>query len=156
MAKETGRDIGSKIGTYLETDRRSWQTDHAKFMKICVALKLDQLLHRGGYITNLGGERIWVTFKYEKLSTICYTCGKIGHDDKHCPIPQDEQTVKHQYGDWIRANGNHRGNQERVKSREEDSYPSRNKGERSGSQMARNGIEDPTTDSNRLIVKVKI
>ena len=38
MAEETRRDIGSGIGTYLETDRRSWQMDQAKFMRVRVAL----------------------------------------------------------------------------------------------------------------------
>lgn len=56
--------------------------------------------------------------------------------------------AKHQYEDWIRANENHKGNWGKEKSKEEDSYPSRNESDRSGSQLVRNGIEDPTADSN--------
>lgn len=36
MTKSIGNDIGEKIGEFLETDKRSWQFDQAKFMRIRV------------------------------------------------------------------------------------------------------------------------
>ena len=42
MTEEIGRDIGSKIGNYVETDKRSWQVDQAKFMKVRVELQVDK------------------------------------------------------------------------------------------------------------------
>lgn len=62
-----------------------------------MVLQLDKPLRRGRYITNLEGQRIWVTFKYERLATVCYICGKIGHDDGHHLMPKGEQTYEHQY-----------------------------------------------------------
>ena len=58
MSKETGKDIGCKIGNYIETDKRAWQFDQAKFMRIGVKLQINKPLRRGGYITSLDGERI--------------------------------------------------------------------------------------------------
>lgn len=33
MTKDTGRDIGNRIGNLLEADRRSWQSNQAKYMR---------------------------------------------------------------------------------------------------------------------------
>lgn len=38
MSEETGKDIGSKIGNYIETDMRVWQSDQAKSIRIRVEL----------------------------------------------------------------------------------------------------------------------
>ena len=29
--------------------------------------------------------------------------GKLGHDNKHCPMSEDWRSVCPQYGDWLRA-----------------------------------------------------
>lgn len=129
MSEETGKYIGCKIGNYIETDKRAWQSDQAKFMRIRVELQINKPLRRGGYITSLDGERIWITFKYERLPTICFICGRIGHDNKHCVATSDMQTKEHQYGDWIRANGSYRRSSEKVKTRNGSSNQSNGMGE---------------------------
>ena len=48
MSEESGKDIGNSIGIYVETDKRSGQTDQAKFMRIRVELQIDKPLRRGG------------------------------------------------------------------------------------------------------------
>lgn len=35
--------------------------------------------------------------------TVCFICGKLGHDDKHCPTSTNWQNAVCQYGDWLRA-----------------------------------------------------
>ena len=74
---------------------------------------------------NEEGEKVWVTFKYERLPTVCYRCGRLGHDDKHCDAKEPRQTTEYQYGDWIRANGSFKGGQEKMKVRKEV-HPSSN------------------------------
>ena len=42
MLEETSKDIGNKIGNYVETDKRSWQSDQAKFLQIRVDFQIDK------------------------------------------------------------------------------------------------------------------
>ena len=106
MSLDVGKEIGSKLGTFMEVDRRSWQSDQAKFMRVRVELEIEKPLRRGAYIVSSNEERLWLTFKYERLPTVCFICGKLGHDKKHCPVVRDWQTACHQYGDWLRAGWN--------------------------------------------------
>ena len=119
MIEETGKAVGDKIGKLLEVDKRSSQLDQAKYMRVRVEIPLNKPLQRGRYLLNGEGEKVWVTFKYERLPTVCYKCGILGHDDRHCEELGLEQVTEYQYDDWIRANGNSRGGLERMKSRKE-------------------------------------
>ena len=86
MTEEARKDIGCKLGKVIEVDRRALQADQPKFLCVRVDLPIEKPLRRGGYITNIDGERGWVAFKYERLPTFCFSCGKLGHDDKHCTM----------------------------------------------------------------------
>ena len=33
---------------------------------------------------NMEKEKVWATFKYDRLLTVCYVYGRTGHDDQHC------------------------------------------------------------------------
>ena len=66
MTEEVGRDIGGKIGRVIKVDKRSWQADQAKFMQVRVDLPIEKPIRRGGYVTNMDGERCWVSFKHER------------------------------------------------------------------------------------------
>ena len=99
MTKDTGRDIRNRIGNFLEANKRSWQLDQAKYMRVRVELPLNKPLHRGGYLMSMEGEKLWVTFKYGRLPTVCYICGRLGHDDRHCVAIETRQVMKYQYGD---------------------------------------------------------
>lgn len=48
-------------------------------------------------------------FRYERLPTFCYVCGKIRHDEKHCSVKQDGQEVDRQYGEWLKAGSTNKG-----------------------------------------------
>ena len=84
MTEDIGRDIGSKIGRVLEVDKRAIQTNQAKFLRIRIEMQIDKPLRKGGYVKNDEGGRFWVDFRYERLPTLCYRCGILGHDEKHC------------------------------------------------------------------------
>ena len=84
MSKEVGQDIGRSRGRFIEVDKRAGQADQAKFIRIRVDLPIEKPLRRGGHVVSKDGEKYWVQFRYERLPTFCYLCGKLGHDDKHC------------------------------------------------------------------------
>ena len=54
-------------------------------MRVHVDLEIDKPLRRGAYITSSVGERLRLSFRYERLPTVCFICVKLGHDNKHCP-----------------------------------------------------------------------
>ncbi|KAK9994150.1 hypothetical protein SO802_023853 [Lithocarpus litseifolius] len=93
MTEEAGKDIGCKLGKVIEVDKRALQADQAKFLRVRVDLPIENPLRRGGYISNIDGERVWVSFKYKRLPTFCFTCGKLGHDDKHCIMVSEGQPL---------------------------------------------------------------
>ncbi|KAL0010483.1 hypothetical protein SO802_005591 [Lithocarpus litseifolius] len=84
LSEEVGRDLANSLGRYIDTNKRSWLFEQARFMRVIVDLPLDKPLRRGGNIVNLEGEKTWVTFRYERLPTFCFQCGWFGHDEKHC------------------------------------------------------------------------
>ena len=93
MIEEAGKDVGNKIRKFLEVDKRSWQFDQAKYMRVQVKIPLNKPLQRGGYLLNGEGEKMRVTFKYERLPTVCYRCGILGHDNRHCEVLGPGQAV---------------------------------------------------------------
>ncbi|KAK7841132.1 uncharacterized protein CFP56_015764 [Quercus suber] len=115
MSEEVGRDLGSKIGEYIETDKRSWLSEQAKFMRIRVDLPINKPLRRGGNIIDSDGEKYWVSFKYERLPCFCFYCGILGHDEKHCTMFLSNSEAPRQYGDWLRANGSPKFGSEKVR-----------------------------------------
>ena len=55
--------------------------------------------------------KIWVDFKYERLSIFCYWCGKVDHDERDCMLwIRNKETLKaedKQFGPWMRATQDH-------------------------------------------------
>lgn len=48
MTEEVGKGIGNRLGHFIEVDKRSWQEDHAKFMRVKVDLPIEKPLRGGG------------------------------------------------------------------------------------------------------------
>nr|POF06717.1 uncharacterized protein CFP56_47089 [Quercus suber] len=126
MSEDTAKDIGNKIGIFLEADKRSWQADQARYMRVRTELPLNKPLRRGGYLMGMEGAKLWVTFKYERLPTVCYICGKLGRDDRHIVATKARQMTEYQYGDWLRAARGYKGGQSVAISRREERQPSSN------------------------------
>nr|XP_023917382.1 uncharacterized protein LOC112028922 [Quercus suber] len=115
MSEEVGQDIGRSLGRLIEVDRRACLSDQAKFMCIRVDLPIEKPLRRGGQVVSKDGEKFWVHFRYERLPTFCYLCGKLGHNEKHCKVNAARQNTPKQYGEWLRANGAFKGRNEKKK-----------------------------------------
>ena len=77
------------------------------FIRVRVTIDMSQPLSRGRVISLESGKELWVSFKYERLSNLCYWCGSLMHDDKDCDLwIASEGTLpleSQQFGAWIRA-----------------------------------------------------
>nr|POF02354.1 uncharacterized protein CFP56_31247 [Quercus suber] len=113
---EVGKELGNKLGKYIQSDRRSWSEEQAKFMRMRVEVPIDKPLRRGGNIVNPEGEKYWVTFKYGRLPNFCFICGVLGHDEKHCSEYQGKSECHRQYENWIRPNSGFKGVFEKQKA----------------------------------------
>ncbi|KAL2927420.1 hypothetical protein RDABS01_034070, partial [Bienertia sinuspersici] len=94
--------IGNKIGHFLEyddSDTSRW----AKYMRIRVRINVHNPLPRGTTM-KMGGKRLWLDFRIERLPGFCYTCSCLGHGLRQCD-EFDEETPESElpYGSWIRA-----------------------------------------------------
>ena len=84
FSPQVASEIGNRLGTVEEVERRRRQDELNFFMRVRVALPISKPLRRGAYIADFDGARTWVKFKYERLPLFCYYCGFLGHDLKHC------------------------------------------------------------------------
>ena len=58
----------------------------------------------------------WVYFKYERILTLCFRCGRIGHDVKHYSDVVVGHETETQYSDWMRAGWHSKGGSSRSRT----------------------------------------
>ncbi|XP_058742109.1 uncharacterized protein LOC131614556 [Vicia villosa] len=105
MAKK----IGGIIGTFEKMDQKEAHKN-GRFLRIKVTMDLKQPLKRGT-VVKFKEKILRVHFKYERLPTFCFVCGRIGHQLKDCEALGDisEGGVKDieeqdlSFGLWLRA-----------------------------------------------------
>lgn len=57
-----------------------------------------------------------MAFKYERLISWCFQCGKVGHDANRCLHPDEGSKESRPYGEWMRAgNGARTGGPRSIK-----------------------------------------
>ncbi|XP_058749288.1 uncharacterized protein LOC131622280 [Vicia villosa] len=105
MAKK----IGGIIGTFEEMDQKEAHKN-GRFLRVKVTMDLKQPLKRGT-VVKFKEKVLRVHFKYERLPTFCFVCGRIGHQIKDCEALGDiseegfedieEQDLS--FGLWLRA-----------------------------------------------------
>ncbi|KAK9992681.1 hypothetical protein SO802_027666 [Lithocarpus litseifolius] len=78
-----------------------------RFVRVRVTLNISNPLCKGRVITLDDGKDLWIPFKYELLTNLCYRCGCLSHDERNCEIWSasegnlDDESP--QYGPWIKA-----------------------------------------------------
>ncbi|XP_065628224.1 uncharacterized protein At4g02000-like [Quercus suber] len=82
MTRETGMEIGAKIGMVLDIDVPENGVQWGKFLRVRIRFDATKKLVRGKRVSIEGGESRWVFFKYERLPNFCYRCGKLDHGEK--------------------------------------------------------------------------
>ena len=104
--RSVAEDICDSIGQVHRSAKNS-EGGGGSYMRVQVTLDVYQPLCRGMVIKLEEGEKIWVSFKYERLPNIYYWCGCFNHGDKDCDIwIQSKGTLQvssQQFGAWLRA-----------------------------------------------------
>ncbi|KAL8473873.1 hypothetical protein ACS0TY_030652 [Phlomoides rotata] len=62
------------------------------YMRFKVAIDLSKPLLKGVTV-KLGGEQLWIPFKYESLPSYCYCCGLIGHFFRKCKFYDRDENL---------------------------------------------------------------
>ena len=72
-----------------------------------MAIPIAKPLRRGGFLASSSGEKVWATFKYERLPMFCHYCGLLRHDLRHCAsyfaLTKNGKEVSFQCGEWLKA-----------------------------------------------------
>ncbi|XP_042939395.1 uncharacterized protein LOC122274420 [Carya illinoinensis] len=103
MTKVKVAQICSSVGKVEDVEMQEDGSGWGNFLRIQVHLDLTKPIARGRTI-NVRGCSFWVSFTYEKLPKICFSCGCIVHGEEGCTrdmlIKEGEEQ---QYGSWLRA-----------------------------------------------------
>ena len=109
VSPQIATDIGGRIGTVEEVEKRRSNDSQSLFMRVRVSISVSKPLRRGCFVSDSDGNRTWLNFKYERLETFCYFCGFVGHDLKHYAgffaAEKNGATMDLQYGDWLKVVG---------------------------------------------------
>ncbi|PNX56720.1 hypothetical protein L195_g058346 [Trifolium pratense] len=105
MAKK----LGNIIGQFEETDPVE-RNRTGRFLRLKVSIDLTKPLKRGTVI-KYQDRSLKVFFKYERLPTFCFVCGRIGHQLKECEEAGDLEEAGYEeldekelgFGPWLRA-----------------------------------------------------
>ncbi|XP_074360199.1 uncharacterized protein LOC141700300 [Apium graveolens] len=99
------KSIGNFVGRYMESNSRNFKGMFRNLLRIRIAVDIGRPLKKQMRIKKLGGEWIWIQFKYERLPSFCFYCGKIGHTEKFGEVlfdnPQGHEVRK--YDSSLRA-----------------------------------------------------
>lgn len=105
MSERIVRDVGNRIGTFLEADVNNFNGLWRDYMRVRVLVHVDHPLKRKVNLRGQGGQVCCVQFKYEGLTTFCFICGRLGHSERFCDTLFDTalQLVEKPYGPGMKA-----------------------------------------------------
>ena len=122
VSPRVAAEIGGRIGVVEEVEKRRSNDLLSLFVRVRVSVSVSKPLRRGCFVLDSEGNRIWLSFKYERLGMFCYFCGFVGHDLKHYAsffaTEKNGATTELQYRDWLKAVGGRQKSVSRVKEKQ--------------------------------------
>ncbi|XVF37028.1 hypothetical protein REPUB_Repub19eG0110300 [Reevesia pubescens] len=108
MNVKVGTVIAESIGDVEEVDSRGGDMVWGHFLRVRVNVNITKPLKRGTIVMDGDSIKTLVTFRYGKLSDLCYVCGNLCHQERDCSIAfrmkNELGTIRPEYGSWLRAN----------------------------------------------------
>lgn len=102
---ENGMNIENSIGKCISVEEDRIARNRT-FMRLKVELDVMVPLTEGFWWTDKSGEEKWANVKYERLSDVCYGCGRIGHASANCRegvTMSETQPDAPRFGPWMTA-----------------------------------------------------
>ncbi|KAF8401226.1 hypothetical protein HHK36_012155 [Tetracentron sinense] len=109
--------LARELGEVLEVDMPTNGVMWGKFLRVRVVLKINIPLRASLLIQRKARKPLKIQVKYERLPTVCYECGMMGHDRRYCPLTvvdsghtnpsQGEEHHDLELGPNIRAEGSY-------------------------------------------------
>ncbi|KAF7843116.1 reverse transcriptase [Senna tora] len=85
LNRRNGKRLGRKVGeVFAIEDPLAERRICRSFLRVGVELDTRKPLVTGLWIIGPRGDKIWISFKYERLQNYCYGCGVLGHEVKGC------------------------------------------------------------------------
>lgn len=78
--------LGDFLGKFIEYDFKTSMENDFDFSRIKVMLDIRKPLKRKRKLVGPSGEVSYVRFQYEKVFTICFIYGRLGHTESFCDI----------------------------------------------------------------------
>ncbi|KAI0524679.1 hypothetical protein KFK09_004061 [Dendrobium nobile] len=88
----------NSISTRMSEDGMAVKLNQREYARCCVRIDMEKKLPLGVWIEGIHG-RTYQKVEYEKLTSLCYQCGKVGHNSGVCPEHADIQTKKAALGE---------------------------------------------------------
>ncbi|KAK8639971.1 hypothetical protein V6N13_138337 [Hibiscus sabdariffa] len=102
MDIQIGSSLVSLIGTVTKIDTRRIEGNMTTYLRVGCSINIISPIHRCVFIGGAGTSKKCCMLQYERLPTLCYGCGLIGHLVHACPTEKLTPETKLQYGDWLR------------------------------------------------------
>ncbi|KAG5553066.1 hypothetical protein RHGRI_011056 [Rhododendron griersonianum] len=107
MNRSNAEIIGRRFQKHLaiETNPNGIMMDRRSFLRVRVEINLEQPIPKGFWLRaqSVLTKDLWISYKYEKLSDLCFACGRIGHDNRSCRFTPRNSNSDAGYGPEIRA-----------------------------------------------------
>lgn len=87
----------------VEVNCKVIASNQARFLWVRVDVPLDKPIRRGAPILSPEGDKVWMAFQYERLSSLCFHCGLLGHKAKTWKTMKLKVGEESPYGEWLRA-----------------------------------------------------
>ncbi|XP_058733455.1 uncharacterized protein LOC131605074 [Vicia villosa] len=108
-SESMAKKLGGILGVFEEMDMKE-ANRNGRFLRIKVTIDLKLPLKRG-IVIRFKDKNLRVHFKYERLPTFCFICGRLGHQLKDCEVTgelnedgfDDIEEQDLLYGQWLRA-----------------------------------------------------
>ncbi|KAK8525338.1 hypothetical protein V6N12_014033 [Hibiscus sabdariffa] len=98
MTIQTGSSLGSLIGNVTKTNTRRIDGNMTIYLRVGCCINVNSPVWRCVFIGGSGSVKKCCMLQYERLPTLCHSCGLLGHLVSSCPIVEITPETKLQYG----------------------------------------------------------